>query len=231
MRGVTSAISMALVSGLVLGLSTARADTLEAPAEVMAQADGLFSYECTFHKGPGTDRLAGYSWFGVMNCQCGVYADCFCDETCLVFGPGDTFKFQVFGQLTDPSLPGRVTENFALCTSAGASASTIIREFSSTAVDAPASAGGPRFWNEPNPFSTRTTFHYSLAEAGPVSLSIYDLAGRLLARVVNGVQPAGRHEATWDVRADPAARRAGGVLFARLTTNNLVRSRPLIVGR
>jgi len=231
MRDATATIPMLLVVGLVLAPSTTRADTLEAPGEVMAQANGSFSYQCTFRKGPGTDRLAGYSWFGEVNVQGGIFADCFCAEFCSVFGPGDTFAFEVFGQLTDPSLPGRVAQNLALRASAGASASTVIRNFSSVAVDPPVTAGDLRFWNEPNPFSTRTTFHYRLAEAGPVSLSIYDLAGRLVARLVDEVQPAGRHEASWDARADPAVRRAGGVLFARLTVHGLARARSVIVAR
>jgi hypothetical protein len=231
MRGICAVLPMPIILGLTLALSAAGADTLEAPAEVTAQADGSFSFQYTFHKTVGTDRLAGYMWFGVENVQGGIAADCFCHAMCPVFGSGDTYTFNVSGRLTHPSLPGIVFADLALCASAGASDSTVVHSFSSPAAAPPPAAGALRFWNEPNPFSTRTTFHYGLARAGPVRLSIYDLAGRLVARLVDEVQPAGPHEASWDARVDPALRRASGVLFARLTAPGLARARPVIVVR
>jgi len=49
----------------------------------------------------------------------------------------------------------------------------------------------------PNPFNSTTTIGYSLPTAGNVSLTVYDLAGRLVANLVDGVKPAGVHEAVW----------------------------------
>ncbi len=49
----------------------------------------------------------------------------------------------------------------------------------------------------PNPFNATTTIGYSLPAAGNVLLAVYDLAGREVARLVNGVKPAGTHEAVW----------------------------------
>ncbi len=49
----------------------------------------------------------------------------------------------------------------------------------------------------PNPFNSTTTIGYSLPAAGNVSLAMYDLAGREVARLVDGVKPAGTHEAVW----------------------------------
>jgi hypothetical protein len=230
MRALASGILVALAAVFTLPPTGAPADTLDAPAESMAQPDGSFSFNVTFHKGPGSDRLAGYSWVGLENISGGpFYADCFCESFCPMFNPGDTFTFQVSGQLADPGAQGRLSANLSLCTSPGASATTVIRPYSATG--APVSEGDARFWNEPNPFSTRTTFHYRLAESGLVTLAIYDLAGRLIARVVDGAQLAGPQEATWDVRAHPEIRHAGGVLFARLAIPGLVRTRPLILTR
>ncbi len=49
----------------------------------------------------------------------------------------------------------------------------------------------------PNPFNSTTTIGYSVPVAGMVSLAVYDLSGREVARLANGVMPAGTHEAVW----------------------------------
>ena len=49
----------------------------------------------------------------------------------------------------------------------------------------------------PNPFNSTTTIGYSLPSAGTVSLTVYDLSGREVARLVDGVKAAGTHEAMW----------------------------------
>jgi hypothetical protein len=46
----------------------------------------------------------------------------------------------------------------------------------------------------PNPTPGPLAVQYALPEAGPVRLSIYDLLGRNIAVLVDGVQPVGRHE-------------------------------------
>ncbi len=49
----------------------------------------------------------------------------------------------------------------------------------------------------PNPFNSTTTIGYSLPAAGVVSLAVYDLSGREVALLVDGVMSAGTHEAVW----------------------------------
>jgi hypothetical protein len=68
----------------------------------------------------------------------------------------------------------------------------------------------------PNPFNARTNVEFELAQEGLVSLRIYDVRGRLVRSLQEGVLPAGRHGFDWDGR-DGAGQSAGsGVYFYRL---------------
>jgi hypothetical protein len=65
--------------------------------------------------------------------------------------------------------------------------------------------------NCPNPFNTETNISYSLAEAGNVSLKVYDIAGRLVATLGEGYQEAGEHTVSWD-----GSGLSSGVYFCKL---------------
>lgn len=56
----------------------------------------------------------------------------------------------------------------------------------------------------PNPFQTQTTIQYELASSEDVSLSIYDLLGREVESVQEGIQGSGEHEIVFDGTHEPA---------------------------
>jgi hypothetical protein len=70
----------------------------------------------------------------------------------------------------------------------------------------------------PNPFNPSTRLAYELAAGGPVSLKIYDPAGRLIATLVDSWRPAGAHAEVWDGRDDGGRPAAAGVYLYRLET-------------
>lgn len=69
--------------------------------------------------------------------------------------------------------------------------------------------------NYPNPFNPQTTIHYQLPEEVQVNLTVYDINGRIVETLVNGVQPAGYHSAVWHSRD-----RSSGIYFYHLTAGN-----------
>ena len=69
----------------------------------------------------------------------------------------------------------------------------------------------------PNPFNPQTTVHFALPVAGPVRLSIYDVAGRLVRTLVEAGMAAGGHEVAWDGRDASGCGVSSGSYFARLS--------------
>ncbi|GEM_PF-6341454 len=65
--------------------------------------------------------------------------------------------------------------------------------------------------NYPNPFNPETVIEYDLPQPSMVILSVYDLLGREVIRLVEGIQQAGRHRAVWSGRDAGGNRVAGGM--------------------
>ncbi len=70
--------------------------------------------------------------------------------------------------------------------------------------------------NVPNPFGPQTTLSFALATAGRVQLSLYDVQGRLIRKLIDGGLAAGRHEAVWDGRDETGIQMSPGTYIARL---------------
>ena len=51
--------------------------------------------------------------------------------------------------------------------------------------------------NYPNPFNPNTTIEYYLGESGMVTMSVYDVNGRLIDSIVNTYQVSGKHSIIW----------------------------------
>jgi hypothetical protein len=76
----------------------------------------------------------------------------------------------------------------------------------------------------PNPFNPATTIHYAVPSAGPVTLRVFDVTGREVATLDEGMRQPGRYAVTWD-----ASNLAGGVYFYRLSAAGFMETRSMVL--
>lgn len=69
---------------------------------------------------------------------------------------------------------------------------------------AAATQGTPFVSVSPNPFAQRAAFSLSLAETGPVLLTLYDIRGRAVVTLADGVPGAGWHTVVFDADGLPS---------------------------
>ncbi len=74
------------------------------------------------------------------------------------------------------------------------------------------------FQNYPNPFNPATTIDFNLADNSPVDLTIYDISGRLVKRLMSDILPAGQHSVLWDGSNDAKEKVSSGVYFYKFNT-------------
>ncbi len=78
--------------------------------------------------------------------------------------------------------------------------------------------------NYPNPFNPTTTIGYGLPQASQVNIEIYDLLGRKIVTVDNGVQTAGFHQFVWD-----ASDATSGIYFFKITAGAQTQTRKMLL--
>jgi hypothetical protein len=78
--------------------------------------------------------------------------------------------------------------------------------------------------NYPNPFNPSTKINYSIAEAGFVKLSVYNLLGQEVAVLVNDVKNAGSYEVSFD-----ASNLSSGTYIYKLASGSKVEVKKMIL--
>ena len=78
--------------------------------------------------------------------------------------------------------------------------------------------------NYPNPFNPSTKIRYSLPVKSNVNLQIYDAAGKEVASLVDGEQPAGEHEINFD-----AENLTSGVYFYKLQAGSFIQTKKMLL--
>ncbi|MEB3323575.1 MAG: FlgD immunoglobulin-like domain containing protein, partial [Synechococcaceae cyanobacterium] len=69
---------------------------------------------------------------------------------------------------------------------------------------------------------------FGIRRRAPVTISLFDVTGRLVATPVDEVRAAGDHETLWDGRAGNGRPAAAGVYFVRLATPGFTASSRIV---
>lgn len=75
----------------------------------------------------------------------------------------------------------------------------------------------PLFYITPNPFSRHTSFVFTLTQAEPVDITVYNAAGQKVNQLVQGMFLPGTHTISWDGRDEKGRLLGSGTYVARVT--------------
>ncbi len=78
--------------------------------------------------------------------------------------------------------------------------------------------------NYPNPFNPSTTIKFNLGKAGFTTLKLYDILGKEVAAIVNGVLESGPHSVTFDASSLPS-----GTYFYTITSGSFSGSKKMLL--
>ncbi|MCD4828259.1 MAG: C10 family peptidase [Candidatus Cloacimonetes bacterium] len=81
----------------------------------------------------------------------------------------------------------------------------------------------------PNPFNPSTSFRFSQAQPGQVSLTIYDVRGRKVRTLVNRHLPSGEHNIAWDGRDDNGAPVSSGIYLFMVKSGKITASGKVVL--
>ena len=76
----------------------------------------------------------------------------------------------------------------------------------------------------PNPFNPVTTISYDLPENSVISLAVYDVEGRKISTLVQGIRQAGNHTIEWNAEGYPS-----GVYFVKLDAGEFTQTQKLML--
>ncbi|MCU7493210.1 MAG: T9SS type A sorting domain-containing protein [Ignavibacteria bacterium] len=80
--------------------------------------------------------------------------------------------------------------------------------------------------NFPNPFNPSTTINFDIPAAGQYVMKVYNMLGQEVSTLINGELNAGYHSVTFD-----ASRLTSGVYIYRLTGNNVVMTKKMMLNK
>jgi len=150
-------------------------------------------------------------------------------DTLVFYGvnPNETICIQTAIYTSPPQMPGFPPQNDTiynlLCRT-----DTICIPVSCPTTDIGSESVLPQYselmQNYPNPFNPVTTIDFSIAEAGNVNITLYDLLGREVEVLVNEEKSAGKYSLKLD-----ATNLNSGIYFCRMRTNNFTDTKKLIL--
>jgi len=76
----------------------------------------------------------------------------------------------------------------------------------------------------PNPFNPSTSISYDVPSDMSISLAVYDVRGRMVAELANGMKEAGRYDVIWN-----AENHSSGIYFMQLVAGNTMKTQKMML--
>jgi hypothetical protein len=157
------------------------------------------------------------------------------DEAGYVNRSGRITAFSVFVHDTPGSVTGTLYTTDAILPEPTIETQISLVWIPEPAISAPVigAAASTRLTAWPNPFTDRSTIRYSIGNeigrsGAPVTLGLYDVAGRVVRMLAEGTRPAGEVQLSWDGRDQGGAIVPPGVYFLLLDAGSETRSTKLV---
>ena len=83
--------------------------------------------------------------------------------------------------------------------------------------------------NYPNPFNPNTYINYQVQLSGDVELSIFDIKGRKIRKLVNEQKPVGDYQIKWDGTNDSGAPLSSGQYFYQLKVGDFTSTKKMVL--
>ena len=127
--------------------------------------------------------------------------------------PGSSTQYKTNGTLGQPMAPGEGSAGgktlFAGFWKSGWQAIV-------TGDEVPVALRNELFQNYPNPFNPSTTIEYMVGTESPVEITIFNVKGQRIRRLVDETRAPGKYRAVWDGRNDRGVTVSTGMYFYRL---------------
>ncbi|MCB5272346.1 MAG: choice-of-anchor J domain-containing protein, partial [Candidatus Cloacimonetes bacterium] len=83
--------------------------------------------------------------------------------------------------------------------------------------------------NYPNPFNPETTISFSVKDAGPVNIEIFNVKGQLVKKLVNDVRAAGEHTVVWNGMDNNGRSVSSGIYYFKMNTGKYSSTKKMIM--
>ncbi len=87
------------------------------------------------------------------------------------------------------------------------------------------------YQNHPNPFNSETILRFSIPETAPIHINIYDVTGRLIRHLADGVYTEGIHSIRWNGKDDSNNAVPTGIYFSNISFNGRNKTMRMIYAR
>ncbi|MFH1005905.1 MAG: T9SS type A sorting domain-containing protein [Candidatus Latescibacterota bacterium] len=117
----------------------------------------------------------------------------------------------------------------------GGMSAKIVARFVQTAVGEEATVSLPQeyflYQNSPNPFNPTTVIRYQLPTDSHVEIVVYDVLGRKVQVLADGLEAADYRSVVWDGRDDLGRKAGSGVYLVRMQAKDFVEVRKMALIR